>query len=291
MADIKACFRFARVSADLTGALGFIAGGYYNLATAMVFGSTASASSWEPFRRAIQALSMVFANRPELVKKHKAFLDMIRWEPVDGTLFSVNITPAISCALNKGILDDQCNRAVLPARIYVDDALMLAIDRAQMELTLSALIEAIFVVMGKPDTQVRQCPLAMDKWLDLTIGPRQVMLGLIVDTTTMTVSLPEAYISEVLDLLNSTWHPSRRSFTVQEAQTLTGKLGHIAEGAHWVFHLLTHLYASIALALANNKHFLQQSSREFRDIVHSLRTGRFTCPANEQARHISFALK
>ena len=292
MADIKACFRFARVSADLTGALGFIAGGYYNLATAMVFGSTASASSWEPFRRAIQALSMLFADRPELVKKHKTFLDMIRWDPVDESLPSnLPITPAIPCALNKGILDDQGHRAALPARIYVDDALMLAPDRAQMELTLSALIEAIFVIMGRPDIQVRQCPLALDKWVDLVVGPRQVMLGLIVDTTAMTVSLPEAYTSEVLDLLNSTWHPSRRSFTVQEAQTLTGKLGHIAEGAHWVFHLLTHLYASIALALANNKHFLQESSREFRDIVHSLRTGRFTCPASEQARHISFAMK
>ena len=65
-ADIKACFRFARLHADLTGAFGFFAGGYYNLATAMVFGSTASASSWEPFRRAIEALSVLYLDRPEL---------------------------------------------------------------------------------------------------------------------------------------------------------------------------------------------------------------------------------
>jgi hypothetical protein len=51
MADIKACFRFPRIHPDLTGAFGFMAGGFYNLATAMVFGSTTSASSWEPFRR------------------------------------------------------------------------------------------------------------------------------------------------------------------------------------------------------------------------------------------------
>jgi hypothetical protein len=49
MADIKACFCFPRIHPDLTGAFGFMAGGYYNLATAMVFGSTTSASSWEPF--------------------------------------------------------------------------------------------------------------------------------------------------------------------------------------------------------------------------------------------------
>jgi hypothetical protein len=45
MADVKACFRFPRIHADLTGAFGFLARGYFNLATAMVFGSTASASS------------------------------------------------------------------------------------------------------------------------------------------------------------------------------------------------------------------------------------------------------
>ena len=78
---------------------------------------------------------------------------------------------------------------------------------------------------------------------------------------------------------------------MQEAQKLTGKLGNLAEGATWVFHLLTHLYASIAKALAGNKLLLSESSREFQDIVESLRTGSFPCLAKDQARHISFALK
>jgi hypothetical protein len=50
LVDVKACFRYPRIQADLTGAFGFIADEFYNLATAMVFGSTASASSWEAFR-------------------------------------------------------------------------------------------------------------------------------------------------------------------------------------------------------------------------------------------------
>ena len=78
-ADIKACFQFPRIHADLTGAVGFIAGGYFFLAIAMVFGSIASASSWEPFLRAIEALSAVYENRPDLVAKHKKYLDMINW--------------------------------------------------------------------------------------------------------------------------------------------------------------------------------------------------------------------
>jgi hypothetical protein len=46
LADLKACFRYPRIHTDLTGAFGFIADKLYNLATTMVFGSTASASSW-----------------------------------------------------------------------------------------------------------------------------------------------------------------------------------------------------------------------------------------------------
>ena len=76
MADIKAFFRFPRIHPDLTGAFGFMAGGLYNLAMAMIFGSTPSASSWEPFRRGIEALSVAYADRPDLVIKHKLYLDM-----------------------------------------------------------------------------------------------------------------------------------------------------------------------------------------------------------------------
>ncbi len=49
LADIKACFLFAQIHADMTGAFGFIVDELFNLAMAMVFGSTASASSWEAF--------------------------------------------------------------------------------------------------------------------------------------------------------------------------------------------------------------------------------------------------
>ena len=48
---------------------------------------------------------------------------------------------------------------------------------------------------------------------------------------------------------------------------LTGKLGHLAEGAMWVFLLLTHLYASIALELAGNRQLLTESSGELCSIV------------------------
>jgi hypothetical protein len=283
MADIKACFRFPRIHPDLTGAFGLMAGGFYNLATAMVFGSTTSASSWEPFRRGIEALSVAYADRPDLVIKHKFYLDMISWAKEDPT---TEITPAFPCLINTGILD-----AHLPARIYVDDTLLLGLSRQQMELKLAALIEALFVILGAPDTRVRQCPLALDKWWELIVASRQRMLGVIVDTNIMKVGIPPDYVAEVLDLINTTWHPHRRRFTVGEAQRLTGKLGHLAEGANWVFHLLTHLYASIAYALSENKRLLSDTSPEFRNICLSLKTGSFPCSVKDQVKHINFAMK
>jgi hypothetical protein len=64
---------------------------------------------------------------------------------------------------------------------------------------------------------------------------------------------------------------------VKEAQGLTGKLGHLAEGANWVFHLLAHLYASIAYALSENKKILADSSPEFQTLIKSLQSGYFFC--------------
>ena len=121
MANIKECFYFPRIHPDLTGAFGFMAGGFYNLATAMVFGSTTSASSWEPFRQGIEALSMAYDDCPDLVIKHKYYLNMISWAEEDPT---AKITQAFPCLINKGTLD-----ARLPARIYVDDALLLGLSR------------------------------------------------------------------------------------------------------------------------------------------------------------------
>jgi hypothetical protein len=159
---------------------------------------------------------------------------------------------------------------------------MLALSRCHMELVHAALIGAIFVIMGKPDTTVRQCPLAMDKWLELVIAPKQRMLGLIIDTNNLTVGILPDYIAEVLNMINTTWHSHHRRFTIGEAQKLTGKLGHLAEGAHWVFHLLTHLYTSMAYALTENKRLLADTSPEFRDICLSLKTGTFPFSAKDQ---------
>jgi hypothetical protein len=109
---------------------------------------------------------------------------------------------------------------------------MLALDVDHMKMVLAAMIKAIFVVMGEPDVAVRQCPLAMDKWLELVIEPKETMLGLTSNTNKLTVAIPANYLQEVLDLLNSTWHPNQHYFKVSEAQKLIGKLAGLVKGAN-----------------------------------------------------------
>ena len=49
------------------------------------------------------------------------------------------------------------------SRIWVDDILIAAVGVENMKMALAAVIGAIFTVLGQPEIEKRQCPLAMDK--------------------------------------------------------------------------------------------------------------------------------
>lgn len=289
MADVKACFRFPRIHADLAGCFGFVAVDVYCLATAMVFGSNCSASSWEPFRRAIEAMSRAFANKEGLVEKHREYLDMLSWDLSPPTEPFVQAMP---CELNPGLAITEEEPMPNQAMMYVDDALMAAPGKEAMEKILAAVIEAIFSVMGPPDTAIRQCPLAMDKWQDMVVGTSNVALGLVFNSRRLSLGITPKYRAAALDLLDKTWHPGRRRFTVNEAQKLLGKLARLAKGAPWVFHMLSHMYTSVAYAISKNKEQLEATSKEFQKLTESIKTGNFNAKSFEnQERCLRFALK
>jgi hypothetical protein len=80
LVDITACFQFPRISADVTGAFGFIAENLYFISTSHVFSSnTLATSSCEAFRRAIHNLIPVLSQNHDLIQKHNELLNMVKW--------------------------------------------------------------------------------------------------------------------------------------------------------------------------------------------------------------------
>ena len=80
-----------------------------------------------------------------------------------------------------------------------------------MEMVLSVVAEAIFVVSGQPDLKHRQCPLTMDKWLNLIVTEHQLALGLIWNTRKLAIDIPRDYLDETLHLLRTVWPRDRLS--------------------------------------------------------------------------------
>jgi len=252
LADISACFRFPRVNADLTGAFRFMAEKMYFLATSMVFGSTTSASSWEPFRQAIEGLIIEYFTRPDLISTHKHLLNMLKWEDKD-TMVVDDFARAIARPLNHGIpeLDGS-----LEVYIYVDDIMGSAVGKFNILRLLAATIKATFAVCGRANIEVRQCSLSIKKWEQLVISPIQTVLGLTVDMNNLTVAITQEYQDQVRELLMLHWPISRRIFKVADIQKLVGKLARLGEGAPWIYKIMLHIYTSLAFALKQNKELL-----------------------------------
>jgi hypothetical protein len=151
---------------------------------------------------------------------------------------------------------------LMTANIYIDDILAAAALQENMLKLLAAIIEAIFLVCGKPNIAVRQCPLSLEKWFELIVGMRQIVLGLIVDTNKMTVGMTDEYIQQCRNLLNL-WDQDQRFFKVGNMQKLAGRLARLGKGAPWIYKLMSHLYTSLAFALESNAELLKKSSSGF----------------------------
>ena len=70
-------------------------------------------------------MSVVYANCPDLVLKHQKYLDVIQWAKIDQL---AKLTKAITFSINKGVLDKKGVELPHPARIFVENSLMLAIS-------------------------------------------------------------------------------------------------------------------------------------------------------------------
>ena len=224
-ADVKACFRWQRIFPDFAVTFGFIITGfYYFIYAAMVFGSRVSASSWKPFRRTMETMTKEYFTDATLVDKYKEYINMVIIEPpaLEGTRFVC----AAPCVLNTGVLDDTGHQLPIPAFIYVDDCLLAAACTHIVQLMCSC-IHAIFVVLGCPDIDLRQCPLAMNIWIGMAVAHNAILLGLQFNSRTLTLGVTDKYHLKVLKILDDECPRQVRAFTLLKLVWLAGKLAHL----------------------------------------------------------------
>ena len=190
--DFKACFRNPKMHPDTAGAFDFIIDRLMFIPTGVVFGSNTSAGSWEPFRPAAAILAQHYYHDSSLVMKHRDLLDLLKW-PSDTTA-QREYVQAIQDSLNPGVLDDDGHPLPALNNIYVDDNLLAEI-KVFMPQAIAAAIEAIFVLLGSPDLEVREMALSYKKFTGMLVSSRRTPLGMTIDTRQMNVSVPLTYLN------------------------------------------------------------------------------------------------
>jgi hypothetical protein len=132
--------------------------------------------------------------------------------------------------LNKGLLNKFGEVNPLTATIFVDDILDASVFKENTTELLAVVIKAIFLVCEEPDVAICQYPLSLEKWNELIVGPRQIVLRLILDKNKMTVRITDKYLQQVHELLNK-WDSNKCMFKVGDMQKLVCKLARLGKGA------------------------------------------------------------
>lgn len=119
--------------------------------------------------------------------------------------------------------------------------------------------------------------------IEMLVAPVNRVLGHVIDTRRMTVSTPPEFTAEILQSLRTTWGPHRCRFLLNEAEVLTGKLGHASIAAPWLRYLMTHIYSSLAFALRLANWDLVRSNAAFRHAIKQIKQAPPT-PAGDMAK-------
>ena len=214
--DVKGAFRHCKYHPDVTSAFSFIIQYLLFISLGGTFGSIVTPSNFEPIARARTHLARYLSTRTDLLQKYLHIIDKVVFSPPqdDNTVF----TQAVSCSINKGI--DNIHQTEY--NMFVDDSLF-AQTRDRIKHAMAASIEALHIILGYPNLDVRQNPLSLDKYFESTCSYERVQLGIKVNTRTMSLSLTDKKRLAMLDEL-SHWYSKRKSFTLLQGVTLCGSI-------------------------------------------------------------------
>ena len=250
--DVSGAYRWPKYHPGIAAAFAFAVMHWLFIPTGGTFGSTTSPHEYESFARARAFLAEHLSRDETLVLKHSNILHLVKFAsspPSDPVVF----VQATVDFINQGVIDPTTGLSIeTPHNPFVDDTLMADVRR-HILTAMAASLEALFLLLGYP-CEFRRSPLSMDKFYQAQCSWEKEQLGLIINTRTMTISLPQAKVDRLLTLLKSTWHQYRKTFTLMEGTVLLVFLEHAAQICPWGRYLYGALRHSVTLCLKQVLH-------------------------------------
>ncbi|KAL3779516.1 hypothetical protein HJC23_011152 [Cyclotella cryptica] len=263
--DVKSAFRQIKLHPDILGAFSYIIADQLFLSCGQPFGADFCPANWEIVRQVLEHLATALFDDNTLCTKHRKYLDRLQWDRSLGKTHGSAFTRSMRDPNLPSPRTSLGTLAPTPHSVYVDDGIYIEFfKKNRIERAAAASIEAIFILLGPSALALRQDPISFNKLEEMTIAPINRILGHVIDTRRLTVDTPADFLDPLREKLSSAWGPHRRSFTVLEAETLAGQLGHASFTAPWLRHIMPHVYQSLASALRVNRAHLISTSQSFR---------------------------
>ena len=273
--DVKSCFRQLKHHPDCMGLFSFIIDDLLYLQCGLTFGSDFSPASWEVLRRIIEILAESLFNDETLRSKHRKYLDRIQWQRSLGSTRAV-FTPAKLDDINRGVHNAAGNDVNTPHDMFVNDDIyadVFDVTRHCIEQAAASSIEAIFITLGESDLTSRQDAVLFGKSEDTPVAWLNRLIGVDINSRRLAVRTPVEYVATAVAILHDTWHRSRQTFIISEAEYMTGRLGYVAETSPWLRFMISFFHVSIAKALGAERVYLIANSRDFRDMLKAEKKG------------------
>ena len=151
--------------------------------------------------------------------------------------------------------------------MFVDDSLFAQV-REIIKHAMAASIEALYIILGFPETEKRQNALSLDKYFESVCSYERIQLGINVNTRTMSIGLTDKKRLSMLDEL-SHWHKKRKSFTLMQGVVLCGSLEFWANTSTWV-RLIYHQLRSAVNKCLQNCSKIAKNKKEIKELMSDL---------------------
>ena len=139
---------------------------------------------------------------------------MVRWAFDQRPIF----VRAKADSINMGIQPD----ANTDHNVYVDDTLIADLE-PRLDQAIVGSIEACFIIFGPRCDDIRPCPISLKKFVQTAIATSRVQLGLLVDTHSLTIGLPQEKLAKLQNMVKGL-HDHRAQILIREGAEFLGLL-------------------------------------------------------------------